>query len=198
MNKRYFFVLLLLLFSLSSSFAKTKTRHYLTFMGTPLNGPLSAFVENMKAKDLQVVDSDKSRALLIGSFSGYRDCTIFVETINENTDVVCNATVFIPVPQYWSNIESAYSILKSGLTNKYFEPDSVRENLPEYSRNDNDMKLYSIQHGDGVYESYFDPVHGDITLAVVYNEEAQEFFIRVSYFDSYNMSKREFSNNGDL
>lgn len=68
---------------------------HLKFKGVPIDGTLKEFVSRMKRKGFKSVGFDNGTAVLEGDFAAYKECAIYVSTL-DNKDLVSRITVVFP------------------------------------------------------------------------------------------------------
>ena len=138
---------------------------HLEFKGIPINGSLKKFVTNMKTAGFKTVGSiSNGTATLKGDFAGYKDCRLYVQTI-DGADIVSTIVVQFPECDRWEHLYGDYKDLKEMLTQKYGKPYSVREKFQGYiGIETDDAKMLQVGKGDCKYESEFRTEKGKIIL----------------------------------
>ena len=64
-----------------------ESNNHLKFKGVPIDGTLKQFVSRMKRKGFKYIDSDDGVVVLQGDFAAYKECIIYVSTL-DNKDLV--------------------------------------------------------------------------------------------------------------
>ena len=138
---------------------------HLEFKGIPINGSLKKFVTNMKTAGFKTVGSiSNGTATLKGDFAGYKDCRLYVQTM-DGADIVSTIVVQFPECDRWEHLYGDYKDLKEMLTQKYGKPYSVREKFQGYiGIETDDAKMLQVGKGDCKYESEFRTEKGKIIL----------------------------------
>lgn len=181
MKKTLVFMLLL-----AAITANAQTAH-LSFKGVPIDGPLSTFVGKLKQKGLKLIETDNGTSILNGNFASFKDCTIAASSY-DNGDVN-KVVVIFPSKETWSDLYHNYASLKSMLTEKYGNPESVEETFQGYSQpNDDDDRMYKVKFDNCRYISDFVTDGGIIELRIEHNS-VLECFVILIYEDATNSEK---------
>lgn len=159
---------------------------HLKFKGIPLEGTLTDFVSQLKAKGFTYAGTEDGIALLQGEFAGYKNCIVGVATFS-GTQNVCKVVSLFPEQETWAAVSKDYYSLKGLLTEKYGEPVSVEKFHREYVDSDS-SKRHAILHGEADFVSTFTTEGGKIELTI---KKADTLTLRIvlSYFDDENSSK---------
>lgn len=138
---------------------------HLEFKGIPINGSLKKFVTNMKTAGFKTVGSiSNGTATLKGDFAGYKDCRLYVQTI-DGADIVSTIVVQFPECERWDHLYGDYKSLKEMLIQKYGKPHSVREKFQGYiGIETDDDKMWQVGEGECKYISEFRTEKGKIIL----------------------------------
>lgn len=97
-----------------SSALLAQTEH-LKFKGIPIDGTLEKFSEALIEIGFELnEDSKEDEMLLIGDFAGYKDCRVYVSTL-DNIDLVNFVSVAFPDRDTWSSLLRDYTSLKDML-----------------------------------------------------------------------------------
>lgn len=167
------------------SFAMRAQEH-MTFMGIPIDGKISAFVQKLEDKGFTYIRTrEDGVACLTGSFAGKRDCRILVvSSIRSLT--VWKVVVSFPSKSSWGSVKDEYQTVKSLYSRKYGEPEDVFEFFitPYYEGDGYEIGAISI--GKAHYESFFKTNDGYIHLAI----DAGEYrsgYVTVEYEDGINV-----------
>lgn len=161
--------------------------NHLCFKGVPIDGTLSAFVRNMKAKGFAIESSSDGYAVLAGDFAGFKKCVVGVSTL-DGQDLVAGISVRFPSRDKWGELFTDYSALKGLLSEKYGKPTSCVEkfergiHIGELSDYDKMLKLKLDKCN---YETIFRPANGTVTL-ILDHHSVTECFVRLTYADRQN------------
>ena len=138
---------------------------HLEFKGIPINGSLKKFVTNLKTAGFKTVGViSNGTATLKGDFAGYKDCRLYVQTM-DGADIVSTIVVQFPECDRWDHLHGYYKDLKEMLTQKYGKPHSVKEKFQGYIGIEaDDAKMLLVGNGDCKYESEFRTEKGKIIL----------------------------------
>lgn len=167
-----------------TTFAQTESSH-LSFKGVPIDGTLNEYVQKMKQKGFDYIETKDGIAILTGDFAAYKGCTVGVATLKQK-DLVSKITVIFPNCETWSSLANNYFSLKEMLTEKYGEPADVTERFQSYlePRDDNDRML-DVKMDRCTYVTTFETPKGDIQLIINHNG-GMSCFVTLSYFDKIN------------
>ena len=115
---------------------------HLEFKGIPINGSLKKFVTNMKTAGFKTVGViSNGTATLKGDFAGYKDCRLYVQTM-DGADIVSTIVVQFPECERWEHLYGDYKSLKEMLIQKYGKSHSVREEFQGYVPRTDDDKMW--------------------------------------------------------
>lgn len=182
--KRFVFSLCLL-FSLFTVASAQQASEHMTFKGIPINGTLNSFVNKLKLKGYNYIDTDNGIALLSGDFASYKRCTIGVVSSKEK-DLVIKVAVIFPSYNCWAPIENNYLTLKEMLTKKYGEPSECIETFQAHSQPDDDnTKMGYLGLNQCKYLTVFETKNGTIVLELA-NKGYTEGNVILSYYDAEN------------
>ena len=135
---------------------------HLEFKGIPINGSLKKFVTNMKTAGFKTVGViSNGTATLKGDFAGYKDCRLYVQTM-DGADIVSTIVVQFPECERWDHLHGYYKDLKEMLTQKYGKPYSVREKFIGYIPD----KMLQVGSDECKYETEFRTEKGKIILRI--------------------------------
>lgn len=118
----------------------------------------------MKSAGFKTVGSvSNGNAVLKGDFAGYKNCRLYVQTI-DGADIV--STIVVQFPEYdrWEYLYENYTNLKEMLTQKYGKPHSAREEFQGYISRTDDDKMWQVGKGECKYETEFRTEKGKIIL----------------------------------
>lgn len=137
---------------------------HLEFKGIPINGSLKKFVTNMKTAGFKTVGViSNGTATLKGDFAGYKDCRLYVQTM-DGADIVSTIVVQFPECERWDHLHGYYKDLKEMLIQKYGKSHSVREEFQGCVSRTDDDKMWQVGKGNCKYESEFRTEKGKIIL----------------------------------
>lgn len=164
----------------------TERTSHLKFKGVPIDGSLETFVWGMQQVGFRVQDRNNGEAILSGDFAGFKDCLIYVYTL-QNKDLVSNIVVHFPKQDQWKLLSNDYYNLKSLLTEKYGNPSAFVESFDDEYRitsNDDKMKLFYVKDDKCKFSSTFTTPQGNIILSI---EHAKyNCFVMLRYIDKKN------------
>lgn len=170
-----------------SSALLAQTEH-LKFKGIPIDGTLEKFSEALIEIGFELnEDSKEDEMFLIGDFAGYKDCRVYVSTL-DNIDLVNFVSVAFPDRDSWSSLLRDYTSLKDMLTEKYGDPsDSVEDFYNKEARSDSDM-LFEIRTDNYDYHSVFNTDRGEIVLSVEHYTFffTEHYYVSIQYYDKMN------------
>lgn len=162
---------------------------HLKFKGVPIDGSLDKFVERMKRSNFKLVDTDDGMAVLTGDFADFKECTIYVATL-EGKDLVSRISVAFPNEEQWEYLYGDYKHLKEMLTEKYGKPSSCVEKFQgSYGlkpTDDND-KMHYVKFDKCKYETRFQASNGEIVLWIEH-DEGLNCCVMLAYKDKENGS----------
>ncbi|MGN0028936.1 MAG: hypothetical protein ACI35Q_04295 [Marinilabiliaceae bacterium] len=160
---------------------------HLCFKGVPIDGSLTAFVRNMKAKGFAIESSADGYAVLVGDFAGFKECVVGVSTL-DGQDLVAGISVRFPSRDKWGELFDDYTALKDLLTEKYGKPASCVEKFARDIHigglSDYDKKL-KLELDKCTYETVFRPANGTVTLKLDHHS-VTKCFVRLTYADRQN------------
>lgn len=157
---------------------------HLKFKGVPIDGTLKEFVSRMKRKGFKSIGTEKGMAILKGDFAAYKECTIYVSTL-DNKDLVSRISVVFPNQETWEYLYGDYMNLKELLTEKYGVPSSVTEEFQDKYINDDRDRMHAVKMDRCKYESHFTTDKGEIVLWIEH-ESVMSCFVALVYKDKIN------------
>lgn len=157
---------------------------HLKFKGVPIDGTLKKFVSRMKQKGFKSVGSKNGMAILKGDFAAYKECAIYVSTL-DNKDLVSRISVVFPNQETWEYLYGDYMNLKELLTEKYGVPSSVTEEFQDEYIDDDRDRMIAVMTDRCNYESRFTTEKGEIVLSIEH-EGAKSYFVTLVYKDKIN------------
>lgn len=160
-------------------------QEHLSFKGVPINGTLKQYTAAMvKAGFKSLGTTTDGVARLSGDFAGYKDCVVYVSTLN-NLDVVNRIEVLFPRKDTWSSIMDDYENLKSLLTTKYGKPSMNTERFTQPFRAASDgLKMSALRTGELEWFTIFSTDLGNIELTIV--AASTDGRVKLTYFDKKN------------
>ena len=136
------------------------------------------------SKGFEHRSSYDSKERLVSDFAGIKQCTVYVETL-DNSDLVSRIIVEFPKQERWEELFDNYKNLKSMLMEKYGNFSSCVERFQNsYIRTDED-RMRAVHMGECMYKTNFSIAEGDITLSIDY-EEWRQGFVVLKYQDKIN------------
>jgi len=159
---------------------------HLKFKGVPIDGTLKEFTTRMKRKGFKSVDSDDGLEILQGDFAAFKECVIYVSTL-DNKDLVSRISVAFPKEETWEYLYGDYKHLKELLTEKYGQPSSVTEKFQERYIDDDNDRMLAVKMDKCKYETRFKTDNGEIVLWIEH-ESVVSCFVMLTYKDKVNGS----------
>lgn len=164
-----------------------KNSTHLKFKGVPIDGTKKEFVKRMTRKGMRYCGMQGDIVKLQSDFSGFKDCIIYVTTL-DNKDLVSSIYVSFPKQDSWKGLYDDYKFLKDNLTKKYGKPASCVENF-EYTyfppKDDYD-KMHAVGMNRCNYKTVFSTEKGDIILSIINDEYPYEKHVGLVYKDKEN------------
>lgn len=167
---------------------------HLIFNNVPINGTLKSYIAQMEKKGFKIngwanltkeeikTEAYKNgKAVMIGDFADFKQCTLYVETLT-NKDLVYKIRVEFEYTSEWKELKENYTHLKQLLTKKYGTPASCTEKIKveSWRIGDNSDIMGSFNEGSK-YETIFKTDKGDITLFIDTNHR-----LTLEYLDKKN------------
>lgn len=162
---------------------------HLKFKKVPIDGTLDNFVSRMKRNGFKVVDKQKGIATLSGDFADYKECTVYVETLDRK-DLVARISVTFPPQDQWGHLYGDYKYLKELLIEKYGKPSSCTEKFqgPYGLRPTDDAdRMFYVKQDNCKYNTKFKTSKGEIALAIGH-DEGSSCYVTLVYKDKINGS----------
>ena len=159
---------------------------HLKFKGVPIDGTLKEFTTRMKRKGFKSVGSDDGLEILQGDFAAFKECVIYVSTL-DNKDLVSRISVAFPKEETWEYLYGDYKHLKELLTEKYGQPSSVTEEFQERYIDDDNDRMHAVKMDKCKYETRFKTDNGEIVLWIEH-ESVVSCFVMLIYKDKVNGS----------
>ena len=159
---------------------------HLKFKGVPIDGTLKEFTTRMKRKGFKSIGSDDGLEILQGDFAAFKECVIYVSTL-DNKDLVSRISVAFPKEETWEYLYGDYKHLKELLTEKYGQPSSVTEKFQERYIDDDNDRMYAVKMDKCKYETRFKTENGEIVLWIEH-ESVVSCFVMLTYKDKVNGS----------
>ena len=165
--------------------AAMENSNHLKFKGVPIDGKLKEFVSRMKRKGFKRLGSEDGVEVLQGDFAAYKECVIYVSTL-DNKDLVSHISVVFPDQDTWEYLYGDYKNLKGLLTEKYGQPSEVTEKFQGYSKpEDNNSRMHEVKMDRCKYETRFKTEKGEIILWIDH-ESVTSCFVVLCYKDKIN------------
>ena len=180
-------IITLTICTIISSALLAQTEH-LKFKGVPIDGTLEKFSDALIAIGFELnEDSEKDEMFLIGDFAGYKDCRVYVSTL-DNIDLVNHVSVSFPERDSWSTLLQDYTSLKEMLTEKYGAPSEDVEDIPNENATSNSDILFEIKTDNYDYHSIFSTDEGVIALSIEHYTLlfVERYFVAIQYYDKIN------------
>lgn len=189
--------ILLSFFALLFSLVAFAQGEHLKFKGIPIDGELSAFMNEMLKQGFVREAKYENGAIFSGKFAGANDCKIIVHC---SEGVVTAISVMFPFSDTWDELYGRFSSLKEMLTKKYGHPEVSKEEFQSYTPSGDDMKLFAVEHDNTDFFHVFEVKNGTIELSLSHRKENydEKAFVLLKYFDKINYSKKESSAYDDL
>lgn len=163
----------------------TASSKHLAFKGVPIDGTLKQFTTRMKQAGFIERKRLDGTSILIGDFAGYKNCKVYVSTIDGN-DVVSHITVEFPHQDTWEKLYEDYKSLKEMLTEKYGQPSMTQEVFVNKLMVDNDyFRMDAVRDDECKYESLFTTEKGGIKLWIEHAGR-ESTFVSLQYNDKIN------------
>ena len=173
--KRFLLLMLCCIFSLSVSAQERQT-----FMGIPIDGSLTSFIDKLQAKGFTVSFADDDIAGLEGPFSGSTR-TVWVYATPQTSKVYC-VIVQLRTSKSWSSLKSTYSEFKQMLTNKYGEPYGSETFTRPYYEGDG-YEMTALRNDKCSFVQLFETPTGTVML---YISDSSDGSVMLSYRDKIN------------
>ena len=157
---------------------------HLAFKGVPIDGTLNLFIVRMEKSGFTLVDSQDGIAILKGDFAGYKQCEVYVSTL-EGNDIVSYIVVKFPCQNTWEYLYGDYKNLKDLLTEKYGQPSSVKEEFHDRYLDDDQDRMFAVGFDKCKYETRFVNEKGEIALWIEHDSSLSAF-VCLQYKDKIN------------
>lgn len=167
-----------------AAFAQNESEHML-FKGIPMDGTLSAFVQQLKSKGFTYCGTENGAAVLTGNFAS-KNCSIIV--IPNQSNLVRRVGVTFPSHEKWATLANEYFALKNMLTAKYGEPADCTEEFQTYQNQDDiddGMKILYVGLDKCKYEATFLTSKGTVLLRIA-NLGYKNYSVMLLYVDNMN------------
>lgn len=165
-----------------------KAQH-LTFKGVPITGTLKEFTNAMIQKGFHHELTQDGLAVFSGDFAGYKDCSFWVITL-QNQDVVNQVTVLFSEHETWSSLITQYNTLKLLLAQKYGAPaDNMEVFTAKYPPSDDYFKISALHSEEYIWYTSFETAEGEIRLSLGEGISYHTGRVRLVYFDKTNTDK---------
>lgn len=185
--KRFYLLWMLLCVSFMT-FAQVEIEH-LTFEGIPIEGKRREFVKKLIQKDYQYIPG-KDKTILIGNYSGYKDCHVRLWASSINDNIFCVEVTF-PSCDTWADLYENYVSQKKALQQAYGQPTECTEKFMSDSIPDNDHDKID----EAWFSAKFEHSTGTLFLSIVdnyvflsFNDKISEALVNYD-FNIYNEKK---------
>lgn len=169
--------------------AAMENSNHLKFKGVPIDGSLKEFVARMKRKGFKLEGMEDGTAALSGDFADFKECTVYVETL-DGKDLVSSIGVAFPKQDQWEYLYGDYKHLKGLLTEKYGKPSACTEKFQgSYGlkpTDDND-RMHYVEFDKCKYETRYSTDKGEVILSIEHNGSLSCYVVLV-YKDKINGS----------
>ncbi len=162
-------------------------QEHLSFKGIPIEGSLSTFCQNLKAKGFTPIGSRNNQTIFSGDFTG-RKATVGVIATDDGKNVFSVVVLFDPSGE-WNTLVNTYDYYKKLYTRKYGEPALSKENNPA-SSDSNSSLMHEVYQGTVVYGSAWEVAGGDIELSIEKSSGFYEGMVVIRYRDSQNVEAK--------
>ena len=169
--------------------AGTDTLKHLEFMETPITGTLNSFVNKMIKKGLTFSKvTEEGVAIFKGDFGGYKDCEIYVYSVNMGKRGT-SVAVSLPFRDTWPELSGDYEDMKKLLTKKMGQPYASIEVFENPVPYDNRMLYVTTDRCD--YKTTWRRDHGVIAVAINNAEYDHKDYsnVRIIFMDFPDMGK---------
>lgn len=131
-------------------------------------------------------DTRDGASVLKGDFAGYKECKIYVCTL-DNKDLVARISVTFPPQEQWKHLHGDYKNLKALLIKKYGNPASCVEKFQEASiyASDDWFKMSGVKNDKCQYVTCFNVKNGQIILSIEHQGHSS-CFVMLTYSDKSN------------
>lgn len=167
--------------------AAMESSSHLKFKGVPIDGKLEDFVSRMKRKGFKHVGTQDDTEIMQGDFADFKECTVYVTTL-DNKDLVSRIAVTFPEQDQWEYLHGDYKHLKGLLTEKYGKPSSCTEKFQSSygsGPKDDGDKMYEVKFDRCKYETRFTTDNGEIILWIEH-DGVSSCYVMLSYKDKEN------------
>lgn len=179
-------IYLVLVLAATTSFGQVQTKAgssaHLAFMGTPINGSLSAFVSGMEKNGFTKVHSEEGYALLVGDYMSHRNSMVAVETLK---DEVSKVAVMFPPLDSWSALSTDYFAVKKMLTEKYGKPADQVERFLGAPPADDIARMDQVKSNNSEYYTTYETSSGSIQVSIEH-DKSLKCFVQLAYYDKIN------------
>ncbi|MBR0453758.1 MAG: hypothetical protein IIX29_07450 [Bacteroidales bacterium] len=180
--KKGFFILVMLV----TAFNLVAQEH-LSFKGIPIEGGITEFCQQLRAKGFTYIESEGNLALFTGNFTG-RNATVGVKATDDGKSVFFVMVLFEPSDQ-WNMLVNTYDYYKDLYTRKYGNPAISKEKNPAIS-DSNTALMAQVHEGTVVWGSVWNAVGGEIELSIEKTSGFYEGVVTIRYRDSQNVEAK--------
>jgi len=181
-------IIVVLVLAAANSFAQVQAKgvspEHLKFMGVPIDGSLSAFVQKMETNGFTREYSETGYALMVGEYASRKKTRLDIETM-KGEDVVSKVAVMFPPGDTWSSVSADYFSLKKMLTETYGVPADQAERFRGGSPADDGARMDKVKSGLADYYSTYETPHGSIQLTIDH-DKTLGCFAQLAFYDKVN------------
>ncbi len=166
--------------ALALSFAAIAQEHIL-FKNTPVTGPVSEFVEKMKAAGFTLSSESDGVASMRGTFAGQE--SLIMISFSPRSKTVFRVSVHIGPYSTWNSAKRNHESMKESFVSKYGAPlrDFHFFSRPYYEGDG--YELQGVANDKGHYATYWQLETGYISVVIVATDSSTGW-VRISYEDS--------------
>lgn len=161
--------------------AAMENSNHLKFKGVPIDGSLKEFVSRMKRKGFKLEGMEDGTAALSGDFADFKECTVYVETL-DGKDLVSRIGVAFPEQDQWEYLYGDYKHLKELLTEKYGKPITCTEKFQRsygIGPSDDNDRMHYVKFDQCKYETRYSTSKGEVILSIEHNESLSCYVVLV-------------------
>ena len=162
---------------------------HLEFKKIPIDGPLSAFMNELRAAGFTYKGMKDDIGYVEGTFAGIAKSKVFAFSKGGKTYKVM---VDFPGQDKWPSMKKQYQYFKQSFAAKYASAPQSIETFPKYNPEGSGFEQDAFKEEAAVYSSSYSVPHGMIILSVqpVVNGNGR-LFLRLEYIDEKNSTMNE-------
>ncbi len=172
--------ILSLIVAFASCIAFAQSESHLEFKNIPITGKRATFVQKLKEQGFIKINE----FVLQGSFAGYSNCTIILNS-TPKTDIVYQVIVSFPSKTTWIDLELQYYELKTAYTEKYSSPFSIEYFNSPYKKGDG-YEFFALKNSYARYSSSFtitDKNNSNIMI-ILFSDSSVKASVTIGYTDA--------------